>query len=279
MTLSSPIRLDRFERAVKDVLEDATGIQVAWAYGQGVYSSTFGGSFVNLTVSGGPSFPITAGRGVTGYPAESIAYTVDSATVGTLVAVTVNEVPYRHEVESGDTVDTIRDDLVSLITADASGEYTAAAGGGAGEWTLTPVAFGSIWQFDCLGDMTQDPEFSTDLAIMTQGKAQVSVQVEAYSKSRTPRAGAWSIATKLAAALQLPETSLTLRDYGVGIGTIGDLTDLSAIAGGNWESRVAFDVEFNLQFTVVRPVDQISTITVNTSGASPSLTTSVEVSQ
>jgi hypothetical protein len=277
MTLPEVVRLDRFQTVMKSVLTDATGCQTSFGRTQGVYDDTFSASFISVLVDG-PVYPATTGaRGFTIQPCASIAFVVTAATTGQLVAAYVNQIPFRHQVEAGDTVDTIRDSLVEAIAADEGGEFTAVAGGGAGAWTLTPTSFGSIWSARKLGSMTGTVTLEDGLASVTQGTAQFTATFEAFSKNRTPRGGAMNLALKAMTALQMPSYSLTFRDYGVGIGLIGEPVDLSAIAGGNWETRVAFDVTCNLLFSVSSEVDSIETVDLSSQVTAPLLTSTIEV--
>jgi hypothetical protein len=277
MTIADPIRLDRFQQGLVAFITDATGLQNGWAYGEGVYSDTFAGSYVNLTVDSGPTLAIPHARGTSIQPVTSIVFTVTAAVVGSLVAIYVNEIPYRVQVGALDTVDTLRTALVAAITADASGQYTATGGVGAGEWTLAPVSFGAIWSVRTVGSMSAVVTSSDELALVTQGSAEVTVSIEVFSKGRTPRTGAWALASKIAVAFQLPDYALVFRDWGFGVGAVGDLLDLSAIAGGKWESRVAFSVDFNLLFSVSRPSGRVTTAAIDAAMSNPLLNSSVEV--
>jgi hypothetical protein len=276
MTILLPINLARFQTALVTVFDDATGAESGWAYGEGVYNSTFAGDFVNLTLTGPMPQATTAARGNAIQPCASVDFTVDSAVEGQLIGVYVNDIPIRHEVTGVDTVETIRDTLVAAVAAIAPDEFTATAGGAAGAWTLEPAYFGGIWSARYFGSMSADVTLEDELAMVTIGTARFSVQVEAFSKGREPSTGAWALASKLMAALQLPEYTQTFADYGVGIGTIGQGVDLTAIAGGSWETRVAFDFAVNLRTVVVRPVDQISTVSLAAAMSTPTLTSTIE---
>jgi hypothetical protein len=276
VTLVSPVNLARFQTALVQVFDDATGLESGWSYGEGVYNSTFAGDFINLTLTGPMTKATTAARGNSFQPCESVAFTVDAATEGQLIGVYVNEIPIRHEVTGVDTVTTIRNTLVAAVAAIAPDEFTAAAGVAAGAWTLTPAYFGGIWSARYFGSMTADVTLEDELAIATIGTRRYSIQVEAFSKGREPYNGAWSIVDKLMAALELPENTQTFADYGVGIGMIGNAVDLSAIAGGSWETRVAFDMDVNLRTVVVRPVGQIATTSLASAMSSPTLTYTIE---
>lgn len=278
MTIVAPTNFARFQTALVQVLDDATGTRSSWSYQGGVYNSTYGAQFVGLTLSGPMPKATTAARGFTINPCESIAFTVTAATEGQLIGLYVNEIPIRHTVTGADTITTIRNTLVTAAAAASTDEFTAAAGVAAGAWTLTPAYFGGIWSARMFGSMTGTVTLEDELALVTMGTTRYSIEVQAFSKGRDPSTGAWALAAKLQAALQLPENTATFKDYGVGIGRIGDGVDLSAISGGYWETRVAFDVEVNLRSVVVRPVGQITTTEVAAAFTSPSLSETIEAS-
>lgn len=289
MTLPEVIRIDRLQAAMVAVIQDATGAQAAWSYGQGVYDATFPAQFVNLTAVG-PFYPNQqAARSFTIQPCESVAFTVDAAVTGQLIGCYVNGTPFRVQVTGADSIAGIRNNLVGQISADTGGAFTATAGVAAGAWTLAPTSFGSIYSVNSFGSMTGVVTLEDGLASVTQGTARFVVTIEAFAKSPagpvpgtvvmgTPRQSALMLAAKISAALQLPDNALLFRDYGVGIGAIGVTTDLSAIAGGNWETRAVFDVDVNMRVSVSRPVGTISTIEVSSTMSAPALTSTVEAS-
>jgi hypothetical protein len=277
MTLPDPMRLDRFQEALVSVLTDATGAQVAWAYGQGVYNSTFPGAFVNLKINSGPSYiNQSAAQGYGLIPPEVIDFTVDAAVTGRLVALYVNTTPYRYQITGLDTPASVATAMVALIAADTLAPYTA-ANTGVGTFSLTPASLGSVWSVTTVGDLSADVTDEDDMVLVTQSQRGFNVGIQSFSKSRAPRDGAWNLASKAQAALELPDVALLLRDYGVGVSNVGPAFDLSAIAGGNWETRVNFDVDFNVVSTVVRPVSQIESLAFSTTVTKPLLVQEVTI--
>ena len=55
------------------------------------------------------------------------------------------------------------------------------------------------------------------------------------------------------------------------------LLDLSAVAGGKWESRVAFTSSINILSSVSRPIGSIDTVDLSSGFSSPVLASNVEV--
>ena len=85
------------------------------------------------------------------------------------------------------------------------------------------------------------------------------------------------MATKLSQLLLLPEAAHVLNDHGLGFIDSTPLLDLSAIAGGKWESRVAFTSSINILSSVSRPIGSIDTVDLSSGFSSPVLASNVEV--
>lgn len=270
MTIGNPIRLDRFQRGLVEFFADVAGLDATWAYQSGLLE-TMPDAFVNLTMVSGPTLPITFGRGTSFAPATSVLFEVTAVDVGSMVSVRVNGLAYRVQVELGATLESIRDALVAAITADDSGEYTAANGVDPAQWVLTPTSFGSVWDFASTGAMTATPTISSSLATLTQGRAVASVAIDVFSRSSSPRAGAWALANRVAVGLALPSVGESFRAWGFGMGAVGPLADLTAIAGAAWQSRVRFPVSFNLQFSVAVPVARIERVEIGAGVTQPLL--------
>lgn len=273
MTIASPIRLDRLQTAMTEVLDDALGssIQVGWAYGEALWNSNFPtAEAVNLTMVGGPSFHNTNGaHGELLIPPTLITTTVDTATVAVRYIVTVNEFDYFYDAIGGDSVDDIRDALVALIVADAESPYTGVATANPGEFTLTPDAIGSIWQMRVTSLMTAVVTLSSQAVVVTRGTRTFTVALGCFSKNRFPRAGAWDIAAKCQAALTSPEHIDIFARYDVGVWGKGVAVDLSDLAGGHWESRVSFDVTLAMQSVFTSTVEQIDQLNMSITFTEP----------
>jgi hypothetical protein len=94
------------------------------------------------------------------------------------------------------------------------------------------------------------------------------VNVQAYSKGREPRTGAWALLQRALGAVQSEDYVSTMRQFGVGVWTKGVVSDLSAIAGAHWETRASFDLSIAAKAVWVRPVDRVESVnaTLNTAG-------------
>lgn len=277
----SPVRLDRLQRALIEVLGDGLGsdVQVAWAYGEGVFDATFPNDFVNLTMGPGPNYVIRSGaRGRAMYPPSLLTFTVGDVVVGQRYTVYLNNFAYFHDAVLADTADTIRTALVASIVADPESPYTAAPTVTAGQFTVTPDFNGAIWQASLPNpNITASVVLSENAVLLTEGRRLCTVSHGVFSKVSSIRAGAWALATKIQAIYESTDYSEALNAYGVGIGSRSILTDLTALANGTWESRVNLDVDLSIQSVHVRPVDTIDTVNVGFSGSNPPLVTTFTV--
>lgn len=264
MIPSGVIRLDRFQTALVEVLDDALGanVNVGWSYGEALWDSNFPtGDAVNLTMVNGPSFHNqSAARGIVFIPPTVVTITVDTATTGVRYILTINEFDYFYDAVVIDTVDTIRGDLVAQVNLDSESPYTAATAVPAGEFTVTPDTTGSIWQMSLSSLMTGVPTLNTQAVLKTTGTRRFTVALGCFSKGRSPRQGAWDIVARCQAALTSPTYAQVFDRYGVGVWGKGPAVDLSDLAGGHWESRVSFDVDLAMKSTFTTDVEQIETI-------------------
>ena len=272
MTLLSPCRLDRFQTALIEVLDDALGASssVGWAYGEAIWNDNFpSGNLVNLSLLQGPSFHNRSGaQGSVLLPPTVVTVQVDTATTDVRYVTTVNDFKYFYDAEAGDSVSDIRTGLVASIVADTESPYTAAATVNAGEYTLTPDATGSIWQMAVSALQTGTATLDTQAVLKVQSTRTLTVALGCFSKGRSPRSGAWDIAARCQAAITSPAYAETFARYGVGVWGKGPAADLSDLAGGHWESRVSFDVDFAIQSTHTETVGQIESVatTLNFTG-------------
>ena len=283
MTILSPIRLDRFQRALVEVLDGALGADasVGWAYGEALWDDNFPtGNLVNLTLVQGPTFHTKDGAaGSVLIPPTVVGLVVDVATVGVRYVTVINDYSYFYDAIALDTVDDIRTGLVAAIVADTESPYTAAATGAPGGYTVTPDATGSIWQMSVSVLQTATPTLNTQAVLKVQGTRRMSVAVGCFSKGRSPRTGAWDIAARCQAAFTSPQYAQTFSRYGVGVWGKGPAVDLSDLAGGHWESRVSFDVDFAMQSTHTEAVGQVETIHTTLNIADPALTQTFTVTK
>jgi hypothetical protein len=266
----SPIRLDRVQRGIYEALQTALGAPpagalVAWAYGEQPYAAGPDAGLVSLTMVGGPSPGLLQSKRAVTQKAYTSADVQVAAASESRYTVEANGVPYFYDATGADTVTTIRDALIALVEADTLAAVSASIVS-ADTLRISADTTGSLWRLRLSGALDFGNLVDSGAFVsITEGNMVASIGVQAFSKTREPVGGAWDIAAQCLMALQQPAAVRTLDCYGVGLMLKGALTDLSAIAGGYWESRVAFDFGismFGVSFEAVEPIQTTKT-TVN----------------
>lgn len=274
MSLPLPLRLDRIQKALFETLGDACApTQVAWGYSELAWETVPDEGLISLTMVGGPSpFILSGKRGKLLNAVDSILITVDAVGLGRYVA-RLNDFSYHTDGVVGDTLTTIRDRLVDLINADDLETATASPSGG-DSLTLAADDLGGLRSLTISGPLTAGaPVLDGRSVLITEGAQNMLVNVQAYSKGREPRDGAWALTQRALAAVQSEDYISIMRHFGVGVWTKGVVSDLSAIAGAHWETRASFDLSLAARAVWVRPVDRIESINTTLTTANPATQT------
>lgn len=274
----TPLRLDRVQQALFEVLAEATGVGVHWAYAE-VPQESLAADFLALTMIGGPG-PVNRKhvRGCVFQPPTLVPLTVGPLVVGSRVVVALNDFNYFHDVTGLDTVTTVRDDLVAQINDVDNIEPVTATAVGVDSLDLVPDLFGSLWNLKIAGPISAGAlTLSPDFAELVDGTQTMLVNVQAYSKGREPRNGAWSVIQRSIAALQTGDLVERLRRFGVGVWDYTNPIDLSAITGAHWETRASFDVTLAARARWARPTDVVETVDVTLNTSQPTTTETITI--
>jgi hypothetical protein len=276
MNLPLPIRLDRLQLGLYSTLTAALApVRVSWAYGEQSFETVPDEGLVSLNVISGPT-PTSRQhkRGTILNPIADVDLTVASLEIGAKYIVRINEFDYSTEAGALDTVTTIRDRLTSEIDADTLEDVTT-SDVGIDAFTLTAGSSGAIRSIQLFGPLTAGaPTIDPQSVLITEGGQEMLINLEAFSKGREPRTGALTLTSISMAVLQSEDYVETLRSYGIAIRSKGPTSNLSALAGGHWESRASFDFVAAMSATWVRPIDRIETVhaTIQTGSISTSFT-------
>lgn len=271
MSLQLPLRLDRIQQGLFEVLSDALNpTRVAWGYNQQAWETVPDEGLVLLTMVSGPRPFIRRGkRGSLLNAVDSIPLTIDAATPAARYVVNLNGFSYYTDHTGGDTVTTIRDRLLDAINADSLETATASAVGADG-LTLTADSLGGLRHLTLSGPISAGaPVLNGASVLITEGAQEMMVNVQSFSKGREPLNGAWALSTRAMAALQSEDYVETLRRYGVGLWGKGTVSDISTVAGGEWETRTSFDLTIAARATWVRPVDRIESVKLTNNTEAP----------
>jgi hypothetical protein len=274
MPISAPLRLDRLQKGVFLAIADAMApASVGWSYGQAAFEQ-LGPELINLQMANGPSYWTQRGkRGSTILPFDSLTLDVTASTPGKRDIVSLNGIEFFVDVVA-QTPEQIRDELIVSLNADANDPWSAAPGVAVSELVITPASFGAIWSAEVSGEIEALSQVvSGNAATLTQGTRVFNITIECFSKEREPRNGAWALMSRIESIFETADYVDTLSEYGVALWNKGIATDISAIAGANWESRVTIDVQMAMRSALVRPVDHIETVlgTINALGSGGSI--------
>jgi hypothetical protein len=195
-------------------------------------------------------------------PKVSIDLTVSGVVVGARYAVILNDFSYATDAEGGDTVTTIRDRLLALISDDLIEPVTPSTLGGDG-LRLTADFNGSMRALDLKGPLTAAAPVVSDQSVgVVSGTNVLLVNVQAYSKNQEPFNGAPMLTQILYSALQTESYVNALYANGVAVQNKGTSTDLSAVIGGRWETRSSFDLTLTMQAAWVEDVERIESLSL-----------------
>lgn len=254
------IRLDRMQRGLYEALDGVAGT-VSWAMGEAPRGE---GTLLSLRLTGGPTPGLRKhGREVLLDAATLVDVQVTSAVAGDRAVVELNDFPYIVDVGGGDTVTDVRDAFVALVT-ELDGDTIAATAASTDRVQLTPNSAGAIRSVTLSGPLgLAAPVTHGDAVAVTEGTSTAVIELQAFSLDRTPRGGAVSILAEAMARLQRPDVLELLQRWGVAIYDLGDVTDLSAIAGSHWESRALAGITIAMRSTAVAPVGFIENVSAD----------------
>ena len=252
----SPVRYDRLQAALVSVLGEATGAEVTFAYGSGVWEAA-PDELIDLRVIVGPREREYQRRRFDFFPPTLIEIAIDSAVEDQRYLVDVNEHGFYYDADDADDEADIRDGLIAALAGETL--FTASASGA--NVRLVPDTPAGIWQLALHGPMSLDTlTLDTDAARLYEGTQTITVQADCFSKSTSPRAGAWDLASRARAAFMRQDVIDALEAAEISIRTIGAGIDISDQSGASWRSRVAFDIEIDLPAMFAAPIDRVTSI-------------------
>jgi len=256
--LVSPVRFDRLQAALVSVLGEATGEQVTWAYGQGVYEGSFDGDLIDLRIAVGPKARDYGWRRRDMLPPTVVDVAIDAAVADERCVIEVNDHAFYYDVDALDDEAAIRDGLIAAL-ADETDYFTAAANGALVR--LTPATNAGIWHVALSGSLSLDAApLSTQAIRVTEGTHTLTIECTCFSKQTSPRAGAWMLAGKARGALEASDLVERLEAAELNVKFVGAGTDLSDVAGASWQSRVSFDLTIDVPAIFARDIDRVTQI-------------------
>lgn len=263
----TPLRLDRLQIGIGQALTLAYGNVasggplITFSYQEQSFEQVPVGGLVALTIVSGPAPFLRSGkRGTLLNAVATIPLTVTTATVGVRYLVRLNDFDYFHDAVGGDSVTTIRDSLIAQIEADTFETATATTLAADG-LTLAADFVGGLRTLQVSGPITAGaPVASGSSVLVTEGDQQLLLGIQCFSKNREPFSGALAMIAVAEATFQTESMSAVMSRFGVGVAGKGPVTDLSAIAGGHWETRASFDVTLAAHAAWVDQIERIESV-------------------
>lgn len=267
MTIFSPMRLDRLQRSLKEGLEDATGTSAHWDYSR-PSQGTLPATFVLLSMTSGPGPWVRKHRrGKTIQPIDEVDLMIGPFVDMSRVGVVLNGFDYHSDGDPAISVNVVRNDIMGQINDSSNIEPVTASAPMAGALRLTADFVGAIQTLSIYGPITVTSKtLNAGHVQVTEGTQTMLVNIQAFSKEREPRLGAWATIQQCLAAIQSEDIVEDMRANGVGIWTVADPIDLSAIAGAGWETRAGFDLMLAAKASWIRSIDTIETVTGTAAG-------------
>jgi len=251
------VRLDRMQRGLVEALSGVAST-VSWAMGEAPRDTA---DLLSLRLRAGPS-PLHRQHAHERLvdAAELVDVQVTGAVLNDRAVLELNDFPYIVDVvDAGATPTDIRDAFVTTVT-EQDGETITVTAVDTDRLQLTPITGGAIRSVKLSGPLSTTTVTLGEPVAITEGTSTMVVEVSAYSLDRTPRGGAHSILGEVLARLTRPDVVEKLGRWGVSIYDRGVVTDLSAIAGGHWESRALLELTIAMRSTVVSSVPFIESV-------------------
>lgn len=261
------IRFDRLQRglylALTGVALGTSPAAVLWSKTQAPRASV-PGDLLALSMLAGPSNDRWPASGVILDAAGAIELTVTGATPGVLSIVRLNGFDYRFESAGGDNPTTIRNELVKQIRDGEAGAVTVDNVGAAG-MRLGATRAGGLRSLRILGELEAgDPEPGETVEVK-ECSTTTLVSLQAFTRGLEPRVSAAALLSRAIDQLRGADAIELLDRYGLAMRDVGGIVDLSAIAGGNWESRASVDLTVAAMSSSVRSLGTVESMSLEVS--------------
>lgn len=253
MTVRNPVRIDLLKRAIRTAFVNALGPDVP--AGQIVWLER------NLPRPERPligmqwlSLPASTGFEQEVYRQEidSVAIAVTSADAGQRYRIIANGAPYDFTASGAPTIVEIRDglrDLLNNVTTPVTKQtepILAVDGGTDADITVTPTETGGILLIETPTGtpVTITPTLNATVCVMhTLKRVQGTIAVNVWTEGGVAtELGGATYAQRMRSSLVLQSTQDLFRSFGVAARPITGITDVSALAGANFESHMQFDI-------------------------------------
>lgn len=254
-------RVDRLQRGLFEALSGVTDV-VAWNRND---SPKVTGSLLSMAIVGGPTPRRRQhARGTLLLPADSLIVRVTAAIENQRIIIELNGFAFRHDVVGGDTIDSIRDALIVDIAEGEPGldvDPDETDGIAIASSTLGGIRSLRLW--GAVEVAEDELSLSASAVLERCGTVAFAIGLQAYGSKGNDARGeghASNVIGRALERLQDPNVTDELTRWGVAIGSKGPISDISAVAGGRWESRATAPLECTLREVSVSPVESIESV-------------------
>lgn len=205
------------------------------------------------------------GRGQVYAAPSSATLTVPAPVVGVRYWAGINGVDVYVDAIIGDTATTVRDRLLTVIAALASDILVTPTASGPASILLTPTVPGALYGLVLQSPLTGTVGTTSPYRLRSAA-TRTSLELQAYIRRGTSATmpslhdGATAVLIEAATALSRDAALSQLQDAGFGLESVGAPVNLTAIAGGDVESRAALDVSILAPIHDFEPVDVIERV-------------------
>lgn len=196
----------------------------------------------------------------------SLLVTIASPTDNARMGLRLSGVQRYADLGAGETATSARDALLDVLTEPLDAEAllpgVTVAGVGADSIRLTGAP-GTMYEPEAIGPgLTYATESSVRARCLT-GRAQAVLEVTAYAGGRAPIAQ--ELLSGVETALRAPTVDAIEQDTGVIFGrhSLGDIVDLTALAGPEWESRAVARIAVSLRAMRAEEIETINTLSMS----------------
>lgn len=160
-----------------------------------------------------------------------------TGTTGVAVVAEASGRRWDYGIQDGDTLEDIRDGLMSRMTAEPTIPATITARGTDGV-EVEGYELGDLWNLSVRGPLAVEVE-EASTAEVEAGDVGFVVEVEALSSQRYFRGGAHQALTHIQGSLRKSAGDYLLDAYGVSLSELTGtgITDLSGLSGSKYETR------------------------------------------
>lgn len=230
------IHLDRVRRAVVQTVVQATGAVCLWAPSQYPRRS-LGAAVVTARVTRGPRVLATDVFTVTDDPTV-VDWSVSAATDDARVGLGITGARFLIDTPPGSTPEDVRDLLLAEIQDHTWPAAVSITPQGTDTIRLSATGPGHLWHPTAIGSGVAVDVVTSAPAQIETSPAELEIEIQSYATGRGLDAHA--VIADMVGGLSSQDLTDLRADLGVSlVGPIGDVVDLTALDGSEWESRAA----------------------------------------